>query len=60
MAKDVGWAFEIPIRPTTYVAGDFRLGSWVRHQHRMHRKGKLPRERAQRLEELAYWAWLLD
>ena len=33
------------------------LGTWVGNQRAFHRRGELPRRRAQRLEALPGWAW---
>jgi hypothetical protein len=43
--------------PRYHVADGFRLGSWVSLQRRLHRRGRVPTARAQRLEALPGWTW---
>ena len=41
-----------------HIEEGVRLGHWVRTQRRIHRRGRLPCDRSQRLEDLPGWRWL--
>jgi len=43
--------------PSKHIEGSCRLGQWVVVQRSFRVQGRLPDERAARLEELAGWAW---
>jgi superfamily II DNA or RNA helicase len=43
--------------PSSYSAGDYKLGSWVSNQLAFRRKGKLSPERQRLLESLPGWEW---
>jgi excisionase family DNA binding protein len=44
--------------PERHAEEGVRLGEWVRTQRRLHRRGRLPRERSRQLEALPGWRWL--
>jgi len=43
--------------PQGYKEGKFNLGTWVSNQRRAKNKGKLSKDRIQRLEALPKWSW---
>ena len=43
--------------PERHVEDGVRVGQWVRAQRRFRRRGRLPEDRATRLEALSGWSW---
>jgi hypothetical protein len=41
----------------SYVIGDIQLGDWVSTQRTKYKRGRLPKERIERLEALRGWTW---
>jgi hypothetical protein len=43
--------------PSGHTVGNLRLGEWVGHQRRLHRRGQLAAGRVAQLEDLPGWRW---
>lgn len=47
----------LPTQSETMPEHDFKAGQWVDAQRSAHRRGKMPPDRARRLEAIPGWAW---
>jgi hypothetical protein len=43
--------------PSGHTVGNLRLGEWVGHQRRLHRRGQLAPDRVAQLQTLPGWTW---